>query len=55
MLPFQVTVENVDTVNCSFISKSDFRHDMKLEILKDGRVIGESDTNAPYDLVSFAP
>jgi tetratricopeptide (TPR) repeat protein len=52
VLPFQVTGESVDTVNCSFISKSDFRHDMKLEILKDGQVIGESDTNAPYGLVS---
>lgn len=54
VLPFQVTVENVDTVNCSFISKSDFRHDLKLEIIKDGKVIGESDTDAPYGLVSVA-
>jgi hypothetical protein len=53
VLPFQVTGENVDTVNCSFISKSDFRHDMKLEILKDGKVIGESDTDAPYGVVSI--
>jgi hypothetical protein len=52
VLPFQVTVENVDSVNCSFSSKSDFRYDLKLEILKDGRIIGESDTNAPYGLVS---
>ena len=52
VLPFQATADNVDTVNCSFISKSDFRHDMKLEILKDGRVIGESETDAPYGLVS---
>jgi hypothetical protein len=52
VLPFQITGENVDTVNCSFISKSDFRHDLKLEILKDGKVIGESDTDAPYGVVS---
>jgi hypothetical protein len=52
VLPFEVTVANADSVNCSFSSKSDFRYDLKLEILKDGRVIGESDTNAPYGLVS---
>jgi hypothetical protein len=52
VLPFQITGENADTVNCSFISKSDFRHDLKLEILKDGKVVGESDTGAPYGVVS---
>ena len=52
VLPFQITGENVDTVNCSFISKSDFRHALKLEILKDGKVVGESDTDAPYGVVS---
>lgn len=51
VLPFQATIENVDSVNCSFISKSDFHHDLKLEIVKDGKVIGESDTDAPYGLV----
>jgi hypothetical protein len=54
ILPFQMTFENVDTVNCSFISKSDFRHDMELEILKNGNVVGESNTDAPYGLVSVA-
>ncbi len=52
VLPFEVTIENADSVNCSFSSKSDLRYDLKLEILKDGKVIGESDTNAPYGLVS---
>lgn len=50
-LPLQITGENVAIVNCSFISKSDFRHDLKLEITKDGKVIGESDTDAPYSVV----
>lgn len=54
-LPLQITGENVATVNCSFISKSDFRHDLKLEIIKDGKVIGESDTDAPYSVVSVLP
>lgn len=54
VIPFQLTVENVDTVNCSFISKSDFRHDLKLEIIKNGKILGESDTDAPYGLVSVA-
>jgi len=54
VLPFQMTVENVDSVNCNFISKSDFRHDMKLEILKNGNVIGEANTDAPYGLVGVA-
>ncbi len=51
VLPFQTTVENVDSVNCHFISKSDFHHDLELEIVRDGKVIGESDTDAPYGLV----
>ncbi len=54
VVPFQVTVDNVDNVNCSFISKSDFRNDLKLEIVKDGRVIGESHTDAPYGVVGVA-
>lgn len=38
----------------SFVSKSDFHHGLKLEIIKDGRVIGESDTDAPYGVVGVA-
>jgi hypothetical protein len=52
VLPFQTTAENVITVGCSFISKAEFLSNMKLEIIKDGRVIGESHTDAHYGVVS---
>jgi hypothetical protein len=51
-VPFEATVSDADTVNCGFIAKSDFPHDLKLEIIKNGNVLGESTTNAPYGLVS---
>jgi hypothetical protein len=51
VVPFQATMDNVNNVNCSFVSKSDFQHNLKLEIIKDGKTIGESDTDAPYGVV----
>ena len=52
-IPFQTTVEGVDRVSCSF-TKHSTRGVLKLEIIKDGNVIGESDTNASLGGVSVS-
>lgn len=52
-IPFQATFTGVENVNCSFIKKSTYGA-LKLEVVKDGKVIGESDTDASYGLVSVS-
>lgn len=52
-VPFQLTIENTDFVSCTVASNSSFGT-LKLEIVKDGNVIGESDTQAPYGIVSVS-